>query len=220
MTIRLKLLCQASTPAVRAAAFPADEPLDLQGRRKLAAFPRRLLLADRWATSPALRANQTAEALKIDAAVEPLLRDCDYGRWTGRAFDVGPGGGAGSRRGMAARSDGGAARRRVDSSLDGAGRALAGGAAGYGRDDPRRHPRLGHPGGDRSCDRGGSRLVLAHRCRAAVACEAEWRRRPLDAGLGWPGERAMNAERRAGAGRSKVRPDCAFGHTSFSCTGF
>ncbi len=88
MTIRLKLLCQASTPAVRAAAFPADEPLDLQGRRKLAAFPRRLLLADRWATSPALRANQTAEALKIDAAVEPLLRDCDYGRWTGRAFDA------------------------------------------------------------------------------------------------------------------------------------
>jgi broad specificity phosphatase PhoE len=88
MTIRLKLLCHASTPAVRATAFPADEPLDLQGRRKLAAFSHRLLHADRWVTSPALRASQTAEALKIEAAVEPLLRDCDYGRWTGRTLDA------------------------------------------------------------------------------------------------------------------------------------
>jgi broad specificity phosphatase PhoE len=87
MAIRLKVLCHASTPAVRAAAFPADEPLDIQGRRKLADFPRHALHADRWVTSPALRAIQTAEALKIDAAVEPLLRDCDYGRWIGRSFE-------------------------------------------------------------------------------------------------------------------------------------
>ena len=77
-----------ATSAVRAGAFPADEPLDLHGRRKLAALPRRLLHAGRWATSPALRARETAEALGIDAAVEPLLRDCDYGRWTGRSFDA------------------------------------------------------------------------------------------------------------------------------------
>jgi broad specificity phosphatase PhoE len=37
--------------------------------------------------SPALRASQTADALKLDATVEPMLRDCDYGRWTGRALD-------------------------------------------------------------------------------------------------------------------------------------
>jgi broad specificity phosphatase PhoE len=88
MAIRLKLLCQASTRAVRSAAFPADEPLDVHGRRKLAAFPLRLGGADRWATSPALCARETAEALKIDAIVEPLLRDCDYGRWTGRSFEA------------------------------------------------------------------------------------------------------------------------------------
>jgi broad specificity phosphatase PhoE len=38
-------------------------------------------------TSPARRAMQTAEALGLGAAIEPMLRDCDYGRWTGRSFD-------------------------------------------------------------------------------------------------------------------------------------
>ncbi|MGO9430831.1 histidine phosphatase family protein [Rhodoblastus sp.] len=87
MTTRLKLLCHASTSAVRTSAFPADEPLDMQGRQKLAAFPHGLLRADRYLTSPALRASQTAEILQLNATVEPMLRDCDYGRWTGRSFD-------------------------------------------------------------------------------------------------------------------------------------
>jgi broad specificity phosphatase PhoE len=87
MVIRLKLICHASTSAVRASAFPADEPLDAQGRQKLAAVPFRLHDADRYLTGPALRASQTAEALKLDATVEPMLRDCDYGRWTGRSLD-------------------------------------------------------------------------------------------------------------------------------------
>jgi broad specificity phosphatase PhoE len=34
-----------------------------------------------------VRTRQTAEALKLDATVEPVLRDCDYGRWTGRTFE-------------------------------------------------------------------------------------------------------------------------------------
>jgi broad specificity phosphatase PhoE len=87
MTTRLKFLCHASTSALRTSAFPADEPLDLQGRQKAAAFAHRLLHADRCWTSPALRASQTADALKVDATVEPMLRDCDYGRWTGRSLD-------------------------------------------------------------------------------------------------------------------------------------
>ncbi len=87
MTVRLKLVCHASTSAVRASAFPADEPLDAQGLRKLAALPNRLGHADRRWTSPALRASQTAAALHLDAAVEPMLRDCDYGTWTGRTFE-------------------------------------------------------------------------------------------------------------------------------------
>jgi broad specificity phosphatase PhoE len=87
MTTRLKLLCHASTSAVRASAFPADEPLDVQGRQKLAAFPRHLLRGDRCVTSPALRASQTAEALGLEAVIEPALRDCDYGQWTGRSLE-------------------------------------------------------------------------------------------------------------------------------------
>ncbi|HEV3043293.1 MAG TPA: histidine phosphatase family protein [Roseiarcus sp.] len=86
MTTHLKLICHASTSAVRAAAFPADESLDGQGRQKLAAAALRVR-ADRCWTSPALRACQTADALRLDATVEPMLRDCDYGRWTGRTLD-------------------------------------------------------------------------------------------------------------------------------------
>ena len=33
--------------------------------------------------SPALRALETAQGLGLDATVEPALRDCDYGRWSG-----------------------------------------------------------------------------------------------------------------------------------------
>jgi broad specificity phosphatase PhoE len=87
MTTRLKLLCHASTSAVRTSAFPADEPLDTQGRQKLAAFPRHLLRGDRCFTSPALRAGQTAESLGLVATVEPALQDCDYGQWTGRSLE-------------------------------------------------------------------------------------------------------------------------------------
>jgi broad specificity phosphatase PhoE len=87
MTTRLTLLCHASTSAIRASAFPADEPLDPQGRQKLAAFPHRLRQSDRCLASPALRARETAEALGLDATVEMALRDCDYGKWTGRSFE-------------------------------------------------------------------------------------------------------------------------------------
>jgi broad specificity phosphatase PhoE len=87
MTTRIKLLCHASTAAVRASAFPGDEPIDSQGRQKLAALPHRLGHANRYWTSPALRARQTAEVLGLEATVEPLLRDCDYARWTGRSLD-------------------------------------------------------------------------------------------------------------------------------------
>jgi len=87
LTTRLRLVCHASTSAVRTAAFPANEQLDPQGREKLAIVQHRLRHADRCWSSPALRAIQTAEALQLDAIVEPMLRECDYGRWSGRSFD-------------------------------------------------------------------------------------------------------------------------------------
>ena len=42
MTMRLTLLCHAATSAVRASAFPGDEPLEERARQKLAALPHRL----------------------------------------------------------------------------------------------------------------------------------------------------------------------------------
>jgi broad specificity phosphatase PhoE len=83
----LRLLCHASTSAVRTSAFPADEPIDPQKQHVLAVIQRRFLNADRVLTSPALRARQTAEALQLDANVESILRDRDYGRWAGLSFD-------------------------------------------------------------------------------------------------------------------------------------
>jgi len=87
MTARLILICHASTNAVRRAAFAADEPLDKYGWAEAAAFAGSLPRADRCLASPELRTRQTAEALGLKADIEPLLRDCDYGKWRGRAFD-------------------------------------------------------------------------------------------------------------------------------------
>jgi broad specificity phosphatase PhoE len=87
MSIRLTLISNASTIALRHAAFPGDEPLDAHGAARAAAVAASIRKPDRAWVSPLLRARQTAEALGLSATVEPLLRDCDYGHWTGRAFD-------------------------------------------------------------------------------------------------------------------------------------
>ncbi len=84
MTARIVLVCHASTSAMRELAFPADEPIDAAGAARAGALSGKLHLGGRAWTSPALRARQTARALGLDAAVEPALRDCDYGRWAGR----------------------------------------------------------------------------------------------------------------------------------------
>ena len=86
MTTRLNLLCSASTSAVSSIAFPLDEPLDMRGRESLSRLARRLPSCDIVLRSPALRAAQTAEGLTLDARAEPLLRDCDFGRWAGRSL--------------------------------------------------------------------------------------------------------------------------------------
>jgi broad specificity phosphatase PhoE len=86
VTARLILICHASTTAVRSSSFPADEPLDEHGKVSTAALAGSLPSADRWLTSPELRTRQTAQALGIDATVEPALRDCDYASWSGYSF--------------------------------------------------------------------------------------------------------------------------------------
>ena len=87
MTARLIFICHASTDAVRRSAFPADEPLDGIGKREAAALAGSVPPADQIWSSPELRARETAQALGLKAAVEPALRDCDYGKWSGQSFD-------------------------------------------------------------------------------------------------------------------------------------
>jgi broad specificity phosphatase PhoE len=87
MTARLVLICHAPTGATRAAGFPADELVEDKGRARATALAERLPQAERCWSSPELRARQTAEALGLDATVQPMLRDCDYGRWSGCTFD-------------------------------------------------------------------------------------------------------------------------------------
>jgi broad specificity phosphatase PhoE len=85
-TVRLRLICHASTLAVRTSAFPDDEPLDEKGATAAAALFGRIARADRVLVSPTRRARRTALALGLDAADAESLRDCDYGRWRGRAL--------------------------------------------------------------------------------------------------------------------------------------
>jgi broad specificity phosphatase PhoE len=87
MTARLILVCHASTAAVRAPAFPADEPLDARGWERAVALAKRLPSVERCFASPEQRTMQTAEALGLNAVPLPILRDCDYGSWRGRAYD-------------------------------------------------------------------------------------------------------------------------------------
>jgi broad specificity phosphatase PhoE len=86
MTARLALICHASTEATRSVRFPADEPLDDQGRARALALADHLQGANRVWVSPELRTRQTADALGLAAVVAPELRDCDYGAWRGCSF--------------------------------------------------------------------------------------------------------------------------------------
>lgn len=86
MACRLTLIAHASTAAVRSAAFPLDEGIDEAGEKTARKLAETLpSYAAAW-TSPARRAVETASALALDVIVEPLLRDLDVGRWSGRAF--------------------------------------------------------------------------------------------------------------------------------------
>jgi broad specificity phosphatase PhoE len=86
MSAMLTLICHASTHAVRNAAFPMDEPLDPQGHAKASALAADMRRVDVAWTGPALRARQTANALGLNATIDPNLRDIDFGAWSGRSL--------------------------------------------------------------------------------------------------------------------------------------
>jgi broad specificity phosphatase PhoE len=82
----LLLVRHAPTSATRASAFPADEPLDDRGREQAAglgaALPRRAEIV----TSPAQRCRQTAEAAGLEASIDGVIAECDFGTWAGRSL--------------------------------------------------------------------------------------------------------------------------------------
>jgi broad specificity phosphatase PhoE len=87
MATRLHLLCSASIASVSAVAFGTDdEPLDRRGRDSVIGLSGRLPSCDVILRSPARSAAETAEGFSLDARVEPLLCDCDFGRWAGRSL--------------------------------------------------------------------------------------------------------------------------------------
>jgi broad specificity phosphatase PhoE len=93
MDTRLLLISHASTAALRAGRFPADDPLDARGLAEAGAARARLSIPDDAAVfiSPAVCARDTASALGLGAAalgqgasVDEGLADMDYGLWHGR----------------------------------------------------------------------------------------------------------------------------------------
>lgn len=87
MLARLTMIASGATQATRKGRFPNDEAPEPRALDRAAALAASLRRADRIWTSPALAARQTAEALGLDATVEPLLGEQDFGRWAGRSFE-------------------------------------------------------------------------------------------------------------------------------------
>jgi broad specificity phosphatase PhoE len=66
--------------------FGGDDGLSVEGRDAAAAMRETVPKASRVLLSPGAAAAETAAALGLAGAAEPLLGDCDYGRWQGRPF--------------------------------------------------------------------------------------------------------------------------------------
>lgn len=77
----------APTAATRAAAFPADEPVDNRGLTAARALAGVLPRPYRPMSSAALRCRQTAAAAGLEEPrLEPGLAECDFGSWSGRSL--------------------------------------------------------------------------------------------------------------------------------------
>lgn len=87
MTARILFIAHAATQAQRQAAFPLDEPIAEPEIAKIAALHWSGPKAERIWSAPEQRTQQTAGALGLAAARAEELRDCDYGRWRGRALE-------------------------------------------------------------------------------------------------------------------------------------
>jgi broad specificity phosphatase PhoE len=84
---RLLLVRHAPTPATRSHAFPTDERVDERGCKAAAALGALLPSGFTVVSSPARRCRQTAiHAGLAEPALDPALRECDFGSWAGRTL--------------------------------------------------------------------------------------------------------------------------------------
>ncbi len=83
---RLLLVRHADTAATRAAAFPADEPIDERGQAAASELAIALPAGCEVVSGPALRCRQTADAAGIRLRTDAVLAECDFGRWSGRSL--------------------------------------------------------------------------------------------------------------------------------------
>jgi broad specificity phosphatase PhoE len=87
MLVRLTMISAGATAASRQGLFPVDEPLESRALPQLHVMRERLRRADRVRSSPAIRARQATQALSLEAVIDPLLMDQDYGTWAGQSLE-------------------------------------------------------------------------------------------------------------------------------------
>ncbi|CDX40808.1 putative phosphoglycerate mutase [Mesorhizobium sp. SOD10] len=87
MLARLTMIASGATQATRKGRFPHDEALEPRALDRAGSLAASLRRADRVWTSPALAARQTSDALGLEATVEPLLAEQDFGRWASKGFE-------------------------------------------------------------------------------------------------------------------------------------
>ncbi|WP_028479227.1 histidine phosphatase family protein [Nocardia sp. CNY236] len=80
--LKLGLVSHGMTEAMRAARFPADEPLTPAGRRSLSECGP--LTASRVSIGPECRTSETADVLGLQGMTDYRLRDLGAGDWRGR----------------------------------------------------------------------------------------------------------------------------------------
>lgn len=82
--VRLTMVSHAMTDAMAVGRFPADEPLNDIGGRRVERLDTKG--DNRHLTAPERRARQTAQLLGLRAVTDPRLADLDCGRWRGHTL--------------------------------------------------------------------------------------------------------------------------------------
>ena len=84
---RLTLICHARTVAQKQARFSVDEALDADWLGQRGQVEHGYRNVRQLLCGPELRTRQTAALFGDEFEVDPVLADCDLGRWRGLSID-------------------------------------------------------------------------------------------------------------------------------------